>query len=204
MFWLLARRPKTFSTFQLQVRTEPGRKNSRTAPRLTPRLANELFPTITVMLSIQPVMAFPIFSLFFPGPAVWHDCVRLQSAVRVSALSGSAAQDWCSWSLLGSGLGISFPGWWLITWYIPHFVYSSAVIIVVVYIFLRCSLKLVLPRPTSFTLFFPILSPIPSGKGGVTKWLCGSSCWLGLNHDTQLNSFTAAKPLCLTSHTVFL
>lgn len=100
MFWLLARRTKTCSTFQLQVCIEAGRENSRTAPRLTPKLAKELFSTITVMLDRQLEMAFPIFSLFFQdqlfGTIVFECKAQSRSLLFQDQLHRTDAHDRCS------------------------------------------------------------------------------------------------------------
>lgn len=101
--------------------------------------------------------------------------------------------DWVSVFQVGDWLhGISLTSYILLLLLLSLFTSFFAVLLNWFYPDPRVS-----PR---FSQFFP-----PSHQGR-EEWQsdCGSSCWLGLNHDTQLNSFTAAKPLCLTSHTIFL
>jgi len=42
----------------------------------------------------------------------------------------------------------------------------------------------------SYTLFFPILSPIPSGMGEVSEGLCGAQPPARLNHNNHVYKLT--------------
>lgn len=90
----------------------------------------------------------------------------------------------------------------MIAFCIPRFLYSFIVIIVVdVYLFLCCSLKLLgfgfwlcflFPQTTSFPFCFPSLLFFQQGGcRGVSVQPCAPSCWLGLNHNNFLLPFSS-------------
>lgn len=90
----------------------------------------------------------------------------------------------------------------MIAFCIPRFLYSFIVIIVVdVYLFLCCSLKLLVFGFWLCFIFhkpqvFPFVSQVPfssnqGGCRGVSKQPCAPSCWLGLNYNNFLLLFSS-------------